>query len=119
MLDEDDYAYDEGDLVDGMEVQLPGHEQFNDYGKANDILVQLNFLDLDEEGELGWIEIEDPDELAEVDPLIQEVASGDQEVPYDWQYWLHDANTIPPVDESGAPPVESGWIDPDTGQEVP
>ena len=116
---DEEVAYDEADLVDGMEVQLPSDEQFNDYGKANGFLVQLHFVDLTEEEELAWVEIEDPDDAVEASQIIQEIAAGDQEVPYDWQYWLHDANTIPPVDESGAPPVESGWIDPDTGQEVP
>ena len=117
-LDED-IVYDEYNLVDGMEVQLPEDEQFNDYGKASDVLIQLGFLDLSVQEELEWVDLEDPNDNAEVEPLIQEVALGDEDVPFEWRYWEHTETTVPPVDESGAPPLESGWVDPDTNEEIP
>lgn len=114
-----DETYDEADLVDGYEVQLPQDEWFNDVGKAQNVLVQLDFLDLSEEDELAWAEIELPEDVDDVIPIVNEVAAGDEEVPADWRYWEHDENTLPPVDESNAPLPPSGWIHPDTGEEIP
>lgn len=114
-----DETYDEADLVDGLEVQRPQDEQFNDFGKSQNFSIQLNYLDLTEEEELAWTEIVDPDDMVEAAPLIEEAAQGEEAVPFDWQYWEHDENTLPPVDESGAPPLPSGWIDPVTGEEIP
>lgn len=111
------YEYLPEDMVDGTEVQLPQHEQVNVPQPANVALVQLPFLDMTLEEELAWVEIEDPDDAILVDQFEAEM--NPQPVPSDWRYWEHDENTLPAPDESNAPRVPSGWIDPVTGEEVP
>lgn len=111
--------YDEGELLDGHMIQQPEDEQFNYDEESQNFMVQGDFVDLEIEEELAIAGSLDPEEADIVERAEVEMAMTEEAVPYDWQYWEHDADTIPPVDESTAPPLESGWVDPDTGEMIP
>ena len=114
-----DEIWDEADLVDGMEVQRDEDEVVNVLGASIGTVIQQDFLDLSLEEETAWTDVEDPEDAVEAEESLAVVRATEEDVPFDWQYWLHDATTIPPVDESGAPGVPSGWVGPDTETEVP
>ena len=118
-MNDDLIDYPEDDLVDGFMVQRPQDEIVNIPGKAQAPVTQLRFLDLPVEQELGWVSVVDDDDRIGADAVDAVNQANAVNVPYNWQWWLHDARTLPPVDESNPPATPSGWVDPVTGQYVP
>lgn len=92
----------------------------NDFGAGTTDLVQSpDFTDFTIEDERLMLAEVDAEDAVANDLIKLEAQEAEQAVPYDWRYWEHDENTLPPVDESSAPPLPSGWVDPDTGLEIP
>lgn len=119
---------DQTSFLDLDEADIPAPTQIgqeiwrdyvNDLGPADDTMLQVNFMDntFDELFEAAYA----PDsDSAGLDLLLeQEFAATEQDVPFEWQYWLHEPTTVPDVDESNAPPLPSGWVDPDTDEVIP
>ena len=102
--------------LDGV-GQPPEREWFNDYGldTVSNLQVQVPDIDLLElfrqeavADELDYVED------AEIDA---EMRLTEEDVPYDYQYWLHTPTEFP--DDAPSAPPESGDVDPETGEVVP
>lgn len=113
--------------IDDDDMDLPdsiGQEIWRDYvnnlGPSAEVTLQIpeieDFTLDDQMADLFEPDEEDPvlDGL-----LIEEFKAGESDVPYEWRYWEHTPDTLPEVDESNAPPMPSGWVDPDTDELVP
>lgn len=113
-------SFDEADLEDsGVIGQEIWRNYVNDLGPADESTLQVDFIDFTEEDELYWSTAQDDLDIAQDALLVEEFEIKAEPVPDDWQYWNHEESTIPPVDESTAPQLPSGWVDPDTGELIP
>lgn len=92
----------------------------NDLGPSSEETLQIaDVMDYDDMAEL--FDLTEGDDLDVVldEKIRLEMMETENTIPNDWKYWEHTPSTIPPVDESNAPPMPSGWVNPDTDELVP
>lgn len=135
-VNEDEFAYDpdqdfsdidletEADFV----AQGPEMEWFNDYGPEVSSLIQINLPDFESvalfasETDLVYPMLMEqemvPDMLDDMDVENIQLEMDDtaQDVPYEYQYWLHGVSEFP--DDAPTAPPESGDVD-ENGNIVP
>lgn len=131
-LDLDWSEYDEpdpgGEDFSGLPTQTEAQEWFNEYGTEADNLVQFTIPDFElsrlweDEPELISRELmeqelsHDPLDDEAVIEIVADMDSTAEEVPYEWQYWLHGTTEF--TDTTPDAPPEPGDVDPVTGEMV-